>query len=56
MRVLLLSVNPKFSLFLKLCTSLGGEIPDLVNFGKNAEDDKRVEFVSDIFLSGRIPR
>ncbi len=39
---------------MKLCTFLGGEIPDLVNFGKDGSE-KREGFVRDIFLSARIP-
>ena len=45
----------KINLSLQLCSQLGGTIPDLVNYGKEGTD-KRIEFVSDIFLSARIPR
>ncbi len=38
-----------------MCEYLGGEVPDLVNFGKDGSD-KRIEFAEDVFLSARIPR
>ena len=44
-----------FPLNFQLCKELGGEIPDLVNFGKPGSE-KRERFVTDMFLSVRIPR
>ncbi|TRY72284.1 hypothetical protein TCAL_08599 [Tigriopus californicus] len=39
----------------QICTSIGGSLPDLVNFGKE-KSDQRNNFLFDLFLNARIPR